>query len=289
MPGTVAGLVYAEQHFGKLGLARVMSSGHSAGPRGLRALGRGGPQPALAAARAVPRPRTAFSARRPASTRPATASSSRAGPHPGPHCRRIQTTSTTAPWPPQIAAFEQANGGLITASDLAAYQVKERDAAGRPLSRPGSAHLAAAQLRRHRADRNAEHPLRLRPAKLGPDRSPAQIHVITEAFRRAYMDRDRLSRRPGLQQHPLKQMADPAYAAAWRSRSSRSPPTPSRLAGAPGGISAPSACGNGAAHGVAPDHALLGRRRRRQRRLHAPTRSTSALATASPWMGLGSC
>ncbi|HTD97376.1 MAG TPA: gamma-glutamyltransferase, partial [Edaphobacter sp.] len=117
----------------------------------------------------------------------------------------------------QIADVEKAGGGLITAEDLAAYQVKERtpirgkyhgfDLITAPP--PSSGGIVLIEILNILSTYDLP--------KLGPDRSAAQVHIITEAFRRAYMDRGDYLGDPDFNTLPLKQMANPKYAAAWRS------------------------------------------------------------------------
>ena len=117
----------------------------------------------------------------------------------------------------QIADFEKAGGGLITAEDLAAYQVKDRkpilgkyhgyDVITAPP--PSSGGIVLVEILNILSTYDLP--------KLGPDRSAAQVHIITEAFRRAYMDRGDYLGDPDFNTLPLKQMANMKYAAAWRS------------------------------------------------------------------------
>ena len=128
----------------------------------------------------------------------------------------------------QIADFEKAGGGLITAEDLAAYQVRERtpirgkyhgyDIITAPP--PSSGGIVLVEILNILSTYNLP--------QLGPDRSAAQVHIITEAFRRAYMDRGDYLGDPDFNTLPLKQMANMKYAAAWRSSIDPSKPTPSK-------------------------------------------------------------
>jgi gamma-glutamyltranspeptidase/glutathione hydrolase len=136
----------------------------------------------------------------------------------------------------QIAAYEKANGGLITARDLANYQVKER----KPLighyrglevltsPPPSSGGIVLIEILNI-----------LSNFKLSylPDRSPEQVSVITEAFRRAYMDRADYLGDPDFNPHmPLKQMADPRYAKAWADGITPLKPSPSATLTRPRGF-----------------------------------------------------
>jgi gamma-glutamyltranspeptidase/glutathione hydrolase len=136
----------------------------------------------------------------------------------------------------EIAAFEAKNGGNITAADLAAYKCKERTPlvghyrgyevlTSPPPSSGGIVLLETLNIL-------SGYDL----AKLGVDRSPAQIHLITEAFRRAYMDRGDYLGDPDFNTMPLAQMADPAYAAAWRKTIDEVKPSPSATLTRPAGF-----------------------------------------------------
>jgi gamma-glutamyltranspeptidase len=66
-------------------------------------------------------------------------------------------------------------------------------------------------------------------AALG-DRTPASMHLILEAFRRAFNDRTSFLGDPDFQSMPTRQLIDKNYAAAWRksiSMTRRLPPVPS--------------------------------------------------------------
>ncbi|MDR3734132.1 MAG: gamma-glutamyltransferase [Acidobacteriaceae bacterium] len=135
----------------------------------------------------------------------------------------------------QIAAFMSANGGILTAADLAAYQVKERA----PLTGnyrgyqvitappPSSGGIALLETLNILSGYNL--------AAMG-DRTPQQIHYITEAFRRAYMDRTDYLGDPDFTTLPLQQLASPKYAAAWRSSIYPVKPTPSATLVRPAGF-----------------------------------------------------
>jgi gamma-glutamyltranspeptidase/glutathione hydrolase len=139
----------------------------------------------------------------------------------------------------QIAAFEQAGGGLITEADLAAYQVKDRA----PLTGhyrgytivtappPSSGGIVLLEILNMLSGYDLP--------KLGADRSEAQVHVITEAYRRAFMDRTDYLGDPDFVSMPLTQMASPAYAAAWRKTIDPAAPTPSNDLVRPAGFLPP--------------------------------------------------
>ena len=95
-------------------------------------------------------------------------------------------------------------GGNWTEADLANYKVVERRAGGRPLSRRAHRVGLAADLGRHRADRRAEHPRRLRPRQ-GRHRDAHASHRRGHASRasrsRRVSRRSRFRRRPGRAAH----------------------------------------------------------------------------------------
>jgi gamma-glutamyltranspeptidase/glutathione hydrolase len=139
----------------------------------------------------------------------------------------------------EIAAFEQAGGGLITAADLAAYEVKDRE----PIKGayhgykiitappPSSGGIVLVEILNILSTYDLP--------RLGPDRSTPQVHVITEAFRRAYMDRADYLGDPDFTPQPVKEMANPSYAAAWRSSIQPNSPTPSKDLVRPAGFMPP--------------------------------------------------
>ncbi|WP_432445166.1 gamma-glutamyltransferase [Terriglobus albidus] len=238
VPGTVAGLTYAEQHFGKLGLAKVMAPAirlaeegftfseeevgtlHSANlakfPTSHRIYQRDGnfytpgevfKQPELAAT-----------------------------------LRRIVADPTEfykGKMAQQIADFEAKNGGLITAADLAAYEVKDRKPiegnyhgyhiiTSPPPSSGGIVLLESLGIL-------TGYDL----LKLGADRSAAQVNLITEAYRRAFMDRGDYLGDPDFMKMPLKEMANPKYHEAWRKTITVGKPTPSKDLVRPAGFMPP--------------------------------------------------
>jgi len=127
-----------------------------------------------------------------------------------------------------IAGFMQKGGGLITAADMAAYEVKDRE----PLvgkyrgydvltsPPPSSGGIVLIETLNILSGYDLK--------KVGADRSPDQIHLLVEAFRRAYMDRGDYLGDPDFTTMPLKQMANPEYAAAWRKTIDAVKPTASK-------------------------------------------------------------
>jgi gamma-glutamyltranspeptidase / glutathione hydrolase len=115
----------------------------------------------------------------------------------------------------ELAAAIQKNGGFITAADLAAYEVKERepvrgtyrgyDLIGAPPPSSGGATLIEIL--------NILEGFDL--AKSG-NRSAETIHLASEAFRRAFFDRADFMGDPDFSKIPVPQLIDKKYAAAWR-------------------------------------------------------------------------
>ena len=115
----------------------------------------------------------------------------------------------------QIADAVQQGGGLITAEDMARYTVKERE----PITGayrgytivsappPSSGGVALIEML------NILDGYDLRP--LG-DRTPQEMHLVVEAFRRSYMDRSDYLGDPDYVKIPLEQLISRNYGAAWR-------------------------------------------------------------------------
>src|SRR6185437_15537080 len=115
----------------------------------------------------------------------------------------------------QIAAAIQKGGGIITAQDLANYEVKDRevihgtyrgyDIYSAPP--PSSGGVALVEIL------NILEPFDL--AKDGADSAEA-MHLTLEAYRRAFMDRADFMGDPDFGKIPVAQLIDKQYAAAWR-------------------------------------------------------------------------
>jgi gamma-glutamyltranspeptidase/glutathione hydrolase len=115
----------------------------------------------------------------------------------------------------ELAAAIHKGGGLVTAEDLAAYEVKERepvrgsyrgyDVISAPP--PSSGGVALVEIL------NILEGFDL--AKLG-NRSGDAIHLEVEAFRRAFYDRAEFMGDPDFAKVPVAQLIDKKYAAAWR-------------------------------------------------------------------------
>jgi gamma-glutamyltranspeptidase/glutathione hydrolase len=138
----------------------------------------------------------------------------------------------------QIATGIRMGGGIITYRDMADYQAKVRQPlvgsyhgytilTAPPPSAGGIGLLETL---------NVLAPYDLR--SLG-DRSPAEMHLIVEAFRRAYMDRTDYLGDPDFTKIPVRRMISPAYAAAFRRSILPDKTTPSSTLQRPAGFLPP--------------------------------------------------
>ena len=127
----------------------------------------------------------------------------------------------------ELAAAMQKGGGLITADDLAHYEVKERepirgsyrgyDVISAPPPSSGGTVLVESL--------NILEGFDL--AKM-ESRSSQSIHFTVEAFRRAFFDRAEFMGDPDFSRIPVAQLVDKRYAAAWRESIDPSRATPSK-------------------------------------------------------------
>jgi gamma-glutamyltranspeptidase/glutathione hydrolase len=215
VPGTVDGLAYAEKNFGKLGLAKVMAPAIRLATDGFvlteseaAALHSSNLTSFATSHRIFQRDGDFYKAGETFKQPMLAATLKRIAANPEDFYKGQMAE--------EIAAFEKAEGGIITAADLAAYQVKERTPLVghyrglEVLTSPPPSSGGIVLLESLNILSGYDLP------KLGPDRSVPQVHFITEAFRRAYMDRGDYLGDPDFNTMPLAQMADPAYAAAWR-------------------------------------------------------------------------
>jgi gamma-glutamyltranspeptidase/glutathione hydrolase len=214
VPGSVAGLAYAEEKFGKLGLAQVMLPAIK--------LARDGFPLAWADAEdfhdkhlaEFPESRRIFQRdgkyytqgevfRQPELAR--TLERIAGSPEDFYHGAMAR----------ELAAAMQMGGGLITEKDLANYQVKEREPV-RGTYRgyeiisappPSSGGVGLIEVLNILEGYDL--------ARLGA-RSAESVHLIAEAFRRAFFDRAEFLGDPDFAKIPVAQLLDKKYAAAWR-------------------------------------------------------------------------
>ncbi|HET9389895.1 MAG TPA: gamma-glutamyltransferase [Steroidobacteraceae bacterium] len=215
VPGSVKGLVYAEQHFGRLKLAQVMAPAIRLARQGY----------VLSAGQARAMSEDKDLARFADSRRifqnggkgwQAGARFSQ------PELARTLERIAASPddfyqgeMARQIADFVRQGGGLITAQDLAHYQVKDRvPVHGRyrdleiisapPPSSGGTALIESLHI--------------LEGFDLGHAGldSAQSIHLLAEAYRRAFLDRALFMGDPDYSKVPVAELTDEKYARAWR-------------------------------------------------------------------------
>src|ERR1035437_9068733 len=135
-------------------------------------------------------------------------------------------------------------GALLTLDDLAQYKVVERAPivggfhnytilSAPPPSSGGIVLLSALNILEN-----------YDLAHLG-DRTPASMHLITEAFRRAYMDRAEYLGDPDYNTIPVAELTSKKYAAAWRAGIAADAATPSAALGRPHGFLPPAPASSG--------------------------------------------
>jgi gamma-glutamyltranspeptidase/glutathione hydrolase len=215
VPGSVAGLVYAEKKYGKLSLEKVTAPAIKLAREGF----------ALAYEDAQDLKEDTYLAQFPESKRIFL----RDGNYyqPGELLKQPELAHTLeriaknpdefyhGAMARELAAAIHKGGGLITTADLAAYEVKERepirgsyrgyDIISAPP--PSSGGVALVEIL------NILEGFDL--AKLG-NRSAQTIHLEAEAFRRAFYDRADFMGDPDFAKVPVAQLIDKKYAAAWR-------------------------------------------------------------------------
>ena len=215
VPGSVAGLVYAEKQYGKLSIEKVMAPAIKLARDGFP----------LAYEDAQDLKRDEYLAQFPESKRIFLRDGNFY--EPGEIFKQpelARTLERLAKDPDdfyhgamgrELAAAIHKGGGLVTAEDLAAYEVKERepvrgsyrgyDVISAPP--PSSGGVALVEIL------NILEGFDL--AKLG-NRSGDAIHLEVEAFRRAFYDRAEFMGDPDFAKVPVAQLIDKKYAAAWR-------------------------------------------------------------------------
>jgi gamma-glutamyltranspeptidase/glutathione hydrolase len=215
VPGSVKGLVYAEGHFGKLGLKRVIEPAIRLARNGY----------ALSYNDARLMSGDAELAQFPDSKR--IFQNNGKGWHQNDILKQPELARTleriaaspddfyTGRMARELADFVQKGGGIITTDDLARYEVKERTAvkgtyrdleiiSAPPPSSGGIALLETLNILEG-----------YDLARSGLD-SAESIHLITEAYRRAFYDRAQFLGDPEYSDVPVLQLTDKSYAAAWR-------------------------------------------------------------------------
>ena len=253
VPGTVAGLIYAEKTYGRLTLAQVMAPAIRLASQGYVLSDE--EAHSLAAAKNLahfPESRRIFQRDgvflKPGDrfTQPELART----------LKRIAADPASfykGPMAVELAASIRKGGGLITTTDLAAYQVKDRA----PLTGsyrgcqivtappPSAGGIVLIEILNILSGYDLAKMGNRTPQQSGVpnDRSWSlgweQVHIITEAFRRAYKDRADYLGDPDFVSMPLAQMLSPAYAAAWRKSIQPIAPSPSAMLTRPAGFLPP--------------------------------------------------
>jgi gamma-glutamyltranspeptidase/glutathione hydrolase len=127
----------------------------------------------------------------------------------------------------ELAAAMQKGGGLITADDLAHYEVKEREPVRgtyrgyEVISAPPPSSGGAVLIEILNILENYD------LGKMG-DRSAQSMHYTLEAFRRAFFDRAEFMGDPDFAKIPVAQLIDKKYAAAWQETIDPAHATPSK-------------------------------------------------------------
>jgi gamma-glutamyltranspeptidase/glutathione hydrolase len=226
VPGSVAGMVYAEQKYGKLTLKQVMAPAIQLAREGYALTWEEAADMHDRHLAEFPESRRVFQ---------------RGGDYykPGETFRQpdlARTLERIAAKPDdfyhgslarELAAALQKGGGLITADDLAHYEVKEREPvrgtyrgyeviSAPPPSSGGTVLIESLNI--------------LEGYDLGKmgGRSAQSIHYTTEAFRRAFFDRAEFLGDPDFAKIPVAQLIDKRYAAAWRETIDPAHATPSK-------------------------------------------------------------
>ncbi len=236
-PGSVAGLVFAERKYGKLGLRRVIAPAIRLAADGFQLTAEEAHELSDPDLASFPDSRRIFQRdgqlykegetfRQPELART---------------LRRIAADPDDfyrGKMARELVADLRKGGALLTLEDLAAYTVVERAPivgsfhdytviSAPPPSSGGIVLLSALNILEGDD-----------LAKLG-DRSPASMHLIVEAFRRAYMDRAEYLGDPDYNAIPTAELTAKPYAAAWRASIDPSAATPSTTLRRPEGFLPP--------------------------------------------------
>ena len=236
-PGSVAGLVYAERHCGKLGLRRVIAPAIRLASQGFQLTAEEARELSDPDLARFPDSKRIFQRdgqlykegetfRQPELAR----TLRRIAAHPDDFYRGKMAH--------ELVADLRNGGALLTLEDLAGYTVVERAPivgsfhgytviSAPPPSSGGIVLLSALNILEGDD-----------LAKLG-DRGPASIHLIVEAFRRAYMDRADYLGDPDYNPIPAAELTSKNYAAAWRASIALNAASPSATLRRPEGFLPP--------------------------------------------------
>ena len=224
-PGSVAGLAYAERKYGRLGLKQVMEPAIRLAVEGFQLTAEEAEElhdedlAKFAASKRIFQRNGDFYREGEVFRQPELAATLKriaADPEEFYHGRMAR----------ELVDELKAGGALVTLEDLAQYKVVEREPVvgsfhqytviGAPPPSSGGIVLLSALNILEGYDL----------AKLG-DRSPAWIHLVAEAYRRAYMDRAEYLGDPDFSVVPTTALTAKSYAAAWRAGIDAGKATPS--------------------------------------------------------------
>ncbi len=238
IPGTVAGLAYAEKKYGRLGIRRAIAPAIELADKGF----------VLSADEATllnnPHLRDYAESRAIFGAKTWAAGDTLRQPELAKTLRRIADDPDSfyrGDLAREFAAGLQREGALITEADLAGYHAEERVPIRETLPSLGGLTVVSAPppssggvtlLETLNILGGAPVP----PLNTLPDRSPDWVHWIVEAFRRAYMDRNDYLGDPAFVRMPIDAMLSPAYAAAWRAGIDPAHATPSATLKRPAGL-----------------------------------------------------
>jgi gamma-glutamyltranspeptidase/glutathione hydrolase len=219
VPGSVAGLVYAEKKYGRLGLKKVMQpaieyaeNGFVLGAEEAELLN----NPHL---RDYAESRSIFGAQTWA------AGDTLRQPLLAKTLHRIASDPDSfyrGSLAKELAAGLKSEGSLITADDLAAYHAEERVPVRETFGAVFDGQTVVSSPPPSSGGVTLLETLNILAAAPAPDlaamgdRSVDWVHWVVEAFRRAYMDRNAYLGDPAFVRMPIAEMLSPAYAEAWR-------------------------------------------------------------------------
>jgi gamma-glutamyltranspeptidase / glutathione hydrolase len=236
-PGSVAGLVYAERKYGKLGLTKVMAPAIQLASTGFTLTAEEAAELHDGNLTPFPDSRRIFQR----NGRFYTAGETFRQPELARTLQRIAANPDDfyrGQMAHELIADLKKGGALLTLEDLAQYNVVERAPivgtfhnftilSAPPPSSGGIVLISALNILE-------SYDL----AKLG-DRTPQSLHLITEAWRRAFMDRADYLGDPDFNPIPTAALISKKYAAAWRSGISPDRATPSAHLKRPAGFLPP--------------------------------------------------
>lgn len=214
VPGSVAGLVYAQKHWGKLTLEQVMQpaihlarDGFTLDSEDAAMLHNSGLAKFAESRRIFQRDGNYYQPGEVFKQPELAKTLERIAANPDDFYRGAMAR--------ELATAMQKGGGLITTEDLASYEVKERqairgtyrgyDIISAPPPSAGGVGLVESLNILEGYDL----------AKEG-NRSAESIHLVSEAFERAYFDRAEFMGDPDFSRIPVSQLIDKRYAEAWR-------------------------------------------------------------------------